>query len=377
MKEKFFYYFCHQKNDNMAKFFIVALTVMLVMQGFVTWHVWRVLPFSTPVKLIIVLLMLAALGCMVLQFKSDSVPLGMATAMYEIGNSWLIIMFYLLMTFLLLDIGRLIHLVPAAWLKSNGITSLVITGIMLVTFIGGNIHYHNKQRQEIKITTNKHLERPLKIVMLSDLHAGFHNPRAEVGRWVDMINAEQADLILIAGDMIDGNVRPLLAQGTADELKRFNAPTIACLGNHEYITGIDKSINLINQTGICLLRDSTIVIGDVTIIGRDDRSNRGRKSVEQLMQGVTRGNYIIMLDHQPFQLKEAEKNGVDLQLSGHTHRGQVWPLNWVTKKMYECDYGQYRRGNTDYYVSSGLGIWGGKFRIGTDSEYAVITVTSK
>ena len=359
----------------MAKFFIIALTVMLVMQGFVSWHVWRMLPFSTPVKLIVLVLMLLALACMVLQFKSDSLPLGMATAMYEIGNSWLIIMFYLLMAFLVLDIGRLVHLVPATWLRGNAITSLVLTGLMLVTFIAGNIHYLNKQRQEINLTTDKHLERPLKIVMLSDLHAGFHNRRAEVGRWVNMINAEKADLILIAGDMIDGNVRPLLAQGTAKELQRLNAPTIACLGNHEYITGIDKALNLLEQTGIRILRDKSISIGDVTIIGRDDRSNRNRKSVARLMQGVTRGNYIILLDHQPFNLAEAEQNGVDLQLSGHTHRGQVWPLNWVTKKMYECDYGQWRKGKTDYYVSSGMGIWGGKFRIGTDSEYAVITVT--
>lgn len=359
----------------MAKFFIIALTVMLVMQGFVSWHVWRMLPFSTPVKLIVLVLMLLALACMVLQFKSDSLPLGMATAMYEIGNSWLIIMFYLLMAFLVLDIGRLVHLVPATWLRGNAITSLVLTGLMLVTFIAGNIHYHNKQRQEINLTTDKHLGRPLKIVMLSDLHAGFHNRRAEVGRWVNMINAEKADLILIAGDMIDGNVRPLLAQGTAEELQRLNAPTIACLGNHEYITGIDKAMNLLEQTGIRILRDKSISVGDVTIIGRDDRSNRSRKSVARLMQGVTRGDYIILLDHQPFNLAEAEQNGVDLQLSGHTHRGQVWPLNWVTKKMYECDYGQWRKGKTDYYVSSGMGIWGGKFRIGTDSEYAVITVT--
>ena len=359
----------------MAKFFIIALTVMLVMQGFVSWHVWRMLPFSTPVKLIVLVLMLLALACMVLQFKSDSLPLGMATAMYEIGNSWLIIMFYLLMAFLVLDIGRLVHLVPATWLRGNAITSLVLTGLMLVTFIAGNIHYHNKQRQEINLTTDKHLERPLKIVMLSDLHAGFHNRRAEVGRWVNMINAEKADLILIAGDMIDGNVRPLLAQGTAEELQRLNAPTIACLGNHEYITGIDKALNLLEQTGIRILRDKSISVGDVTIIGRDDRSNRSRKSVARLMQGVTRGDYIILLDHQPFNLAEAEQNGVDLQLSGHTHRGQVWPLNWVTKKMYECYYGQWRKGKTDYYVSSGMGIWGGKFRIGTDSEYAVITVT--
>lgn len=359
----------------MAKFFIVALTVMLVMQGYVSWHVWRVLSFSTPVKWAVVLLMLLALACMVLQFKSNSMPLGMATTMYEIGNSWLVIMFYLLMAFLVLDIGRLVHLVPATWLKNNGITSLVLTGLMLVTFIAGNIHYHNKQRQVINLTTDKQLERPLKIVMLSDLHAGFHNRRAEVGRWVNIINREQPDIILIAGDIIDGNVRPLLAQGTAEELQRFNAPTLACLGNHEYITGIDKAIDLIGQTGIVLLRDSAAVAGNVTVIGRDDRSNRRRKSVEQLMQGVTRNNYIILLDHQPFNLEEAEQNGIDLQLSGHTHRGQVWPLNWVTKKMYECDYGQLRKGNTDYYVSSGMGIWGGKFRIGTDSEYAVITVT--
>ena len=103
----------------MAKFMIIALTVMLVMQGYVTWHVWRLLPFSTPIKVITVLLMFAALMCMVLQFKSDTMPLGLATATYEIGNSWLIIMFYLLMVFLVLDIGRLFHLLPAGWIKAN------------------------------------------------------------------------------------------------------------------------------------------------------------------------------------------------------------------------------------------------------------------
>ena len=359
----------------MARFIIVALSVMLVMQGYVSWHVWRVLPLSTPVKVIILLLMLAALACMVLQFKSDNLPLPVATAMYEIGNSWMVIAFYLLMAFLLLDIGRLVHLVPASWLKDNAVTSIVLTGLMLTTFIAGNIHYHNKQRQEINLSTDKPLERPLKIVMLSDLHAGYHNRRAEVGRWVDLVNAENADLILIAGDIIDGKMRPLEAQGTAKEFQRLNAPTFVCLGNHEYIAGIDKSLALLKETSVNVLRDNVTTIDGVTIVGRDDRSNRRRKSVAQLMEGVNRDNYIIMLDHQPYHLEDAEQNGVDLQLSGHTHRGQVWPLNWVTRKMYECDYGQWRRGNTDYYVSSGMGLWGGKFRIGTDSEYAVITVT--
>lgn len=359
----------------MAKFFIVALTVMLVMQGYVSLHVWRVLPFSLPVKVVVIVVMLLALACMMLHFNSDRLPLGVATAMYEIGNSWLVILFYLMMAFLLLDIGRIVHLVPASWLRGNAVTTVVMAGMMLTIFIAGNIHYHDKQRREINLTTTKHLERPLKIVMLSDLHAGFHNRRDEVGRWVNIINAEQPDLILITGDLIDGNVRPVKEMGTIDELRRFQAPTLACLGNHEYITGIDKSIDLIDKTGIRLLRDKAVTIDGVTIVGRDDRINRGRKSVKQLLEGVNQDNYIILLDHQPFLLEQAEQCGVDLQLSGHTHRGQVWPLNWVTKAMYECNYGQYKRGNTDYYVSSGMGVWGGKFRIGTDSEYAVITIT--
>lgn len=360
----------------MAKFFIIALTVMLVMQGYVSWHVWRVLPFSIPVKVIIILLMLVALACIVMQFMSDSMPMRVATAIYEIGNSWLIIMFYLLLIFLVLDIGRAIHLVPATWLKDNAITSLTITGALLVTLVAGNIHYHNKVCQEIHLTTNKQLDRPLKIVMLSDLHAGYHNRRAEVGRWVDMVNAEHPDMILIAGDIIDGHMRPLLEQGTCEEFKRLEAPVIACLGNHEYITGIDKSIDWINKSGIGLLRDDTLSIGNVTIIGRDDRSNYTRKSVKQLMQGIDTTHYTILLDHQPYHLEEAEQNAIDLQLSGHTHRGQIWPLSLVVDAMYECAYGQWKRGKTDYYVSSGMGIWGGKFRIGTDSEYAVITVNN-
>ncbi len=94
------------------------------------------------------------------------------------------------------------------------------------------------------------------------------------------------------------------------------------------------------------------------------------------MQGIDTTHYTILLDHQPYHLEEAEQNGIDLQLSGHTHRGQIWPLSLVVKAMYECAYGQWKRGKTDYYVSSGMGIWGGKFRIGTESEYAVITITN-
>jgi predicted MPP superfamily phosphohydrolase len=85
-------------------------------------------------------------------------------------------------------------------------------------------------------------------------------------------------------------------------------------------------------------------------------------------------SYTIILDHQPYNLERSEQAGADFQLSGHTHRGQVWPISWITDAIYECSWGSHQRGNTRFYVSSGIGIWGGKYRIGTQSEYVVATI---
>ena len=119
-----------------------------------------------------------------------------------------------------------------------------------------------------------------------------------------------------------------------------------------------------------LLRDSSVVASGIRIVGRDDRSNASRRALNDL--APTDPLFTILLDHQPYHLEEAEQCGIDFQFSGHTHHGQVWPINWITDILYEKAYGAYQRGNTRYYVSSGLGIWDGKFRIGSQSEYLVL-----
>ena len=151
----------------------------------------------------------------------------------------------------------------------------------------------------------------------------------------------------------------------------------ACLGNHEYYSGDREAQRFYSDAHIRLLRDESVTAGGMTIVGRDDRTNSYRAPVAALMQKADTTRYVVLLDHQPYHLEEAQKAGVDLQLSGHTHHGQVWPASWVTERLYECAYGPCRKGSTDYYVSSGMGIWGGKFRIGTRSEYVVITVSQK
>ena len=359
-------------------FLVVALVAVLV-HAYVLWHVYQVLPLPAWARWSVVALMVISLAILFVGFSGiyDRMPLGLASLCYEVSTSWLIVFLYLLLTFVVLDLGRLVHLVPREWIHSNVWTAGAISVLIGGLLVYGNIHYRNKVRQPLALGTAKHLSRPVKVVMVSDLHLGYHNRKAEWQRWVKMINDEKPDLILVAGDIIDGYVRPLLEENVAADFHRLNAPVLACLGNHEYITGIDRSLDFYKRAGITLLRDSTITVGDLVIVGRDDRFSRARRPLKHLLAGADSSKFIILLDHQPYKLEEAQKAGVDFQFSGHTHEGQVWPVSLMVHRMYEKAWGFYHRGCTRYYVSSGIGIWGGKFRIGTRSEYIVATIQPK
>ncbi len=343
---------------------------------YIAWHVWTLLPLTAIWKTLIIVL---GVGCFLMLFlsvarKFDSLPLPLAQLSYEIGTSSIMVLLYLVSLFLVLDLGRLVHLVPKSLLYHNWYASVGIFVLLLGVFLYGNLHYYNKVRVPLELKSTKPLPKDYKVVMASDLHLGYHNPRKELARWVDMINAEHPDFILIAGDIIDGSMRPLLEERMAEEFHRLQAPVYACLGNHEFYAGHPESKQFYKDAGIHLLIDNCAVIDScIVIIGRDDRTNMRRKPIKDLMNGVPVG-YTIVLDHQPYNLDRAEAAGVDFQLSGHTHRGQVWPISWITDRIYECSWGSYQRGNTQFYISSGIGIWGGKFRIGTQSEFVVATL---
>lgn len=395
---------------------IIFFVLPIVGLSYVLWHIWQMLPWSNPWRWTAVGIALACFLTMFLGFSGaiERMPLDVASVVYEIGNSAIFVLLYLVMAFLILNLGRAVHLIPKTWLFGNGYTSLGVFAVMLAIFGYGNAHYYNKVRQPLEIKTDKVIsleedsmdaqgndsmedaendslrsfgKKVTKIVLLSDLHLGYHNRRSEFKKWVDLINAEHPDLILIGGDIIDISVRPLLEENVAEEFHRLKAPVYACLGNHEYYSGEPKAQQFYRDAGIHLLRDSVAKIGNIAIIGRDDRSNPHRKSIAEIIGQAERNRsltvlsdkkkrkeFTILLDHQPYHLEEAEQNGINFQFSGHTHHGQVWPISWITDAIYEDAFGPLRKGDTQYYVSSGMGIWGGKFRIGTRSEYVVLTL---
>lgn len=355
--------------------FLLFLLLPVLAAVYVSWRVWHILPLAEVWKAGIVVLLWLWLGLMIANFfVIDKMPLELGTVAYTVGNSWLFVLLYLFLAFLMLDLGRVVRLVPNSFLNASAVGTLSVFGFVAVLLTFGNVRYHNKVRIPLAQTTYKKLSKPLRIVMMSDLHLGYHNRRAEFSRWVDMVNEEHPDVILIAGDVIDMSMKPLIDEDMAAEFRRLEAPVYACIGNHEYITGNAKARDFYRRAGINLLSDSVAVYGDLCIIGRDDYSNRRRKPLSDLMKAADTAKYMILLDHQPWHLEQAEQAGIDFQFSGHTHEGQVFPANLIVKAIYEKPYGGHQRGNTNYYISSGIGIWGGCYRIGTRSEYVVMVL---
>jgi len=358
---------------------IVMLAVILGANFYVFYRLWHLIPAIPFIRPLLVVFAVIAVGSMFAALMlGNKLPSAVTSFLYTLGTSWFFIMFYLLMAFLLMDLLRLTHLVPVGKFMFASWTGFgILAAVMVVIFTAGYLNYQNKKRVEldIELPQGQSVGKPLKIVALSDLHLGYTIGKKEFTRWVELINAEQPDIVLLAGDILDNQARPVVEQDMAAVFRQIKATygVYASLGNHEYISGLPEALDFLETAGVRVLRDSAVLVDDrFYVVGRDDRTNPKRESLSSLTGGLDPAKPVILLDHQPYHLEEAEENRVTLQFSGHTHRGQVWPISLITDAIYEDSYGYMKKGETHIYVSSGMGIWGGKFRIGTRSEYVVV-----
>jgi predicted MPP superfamily phosphohydrolase len=223
----------------------------------------------------------------------------------------------------------------------------------------------------------------LNIVVVSDIHLGTIICKRRLERIVKKINSLNADIVLLPGDVVDEDIGPVIKQNLGETLRTIKSKygIYAITGNHEYIGGVEPSTQYLVEHGIRELRDAvTTIAGSFYVVGREDVSyNRGvqriRKPLNELLNVVDKSLPIILMDHQPFRLNEAEEQGVDLQLSGHTHHGQMFPINFITKRIFEVSWGYKKKGNTHVYVSCGVGSWGPPVRIGNTPEIVNIKLT--
>jgi len=289
-------------------------------------------------------------------------------------------MVYLVLQLAIIDLLRginsLIHFFPDVFTinpeKTKKITTLVVLSITFLVVLISHINtwFPKVTVLNINISKKAGLLKELNIVAFSDMHLGTINEKRHLKGIVRRVNALNPDIILIPGDIIDEDIAPVIKNNVGDILTQLHAKygVFAVTGNHEYIGGIKKAKEYLNNHNIKMINDTAILIeNSFYIVGREDImiktfSHKKRKELSVLMAGLDTTLPIILLDHQPFKLEEAENAGVDLQLSGHTHNGQIWPFNYITDIIFEKSAGYLKKGKTNYYVSSGIGGWGPPIR---------------
>ncbi|MBS1904512.1 MAG: metallophosphoesterase [Bacteroidetes bacterium] len=297
-----------------------------------------------------------------------------------VGSFWFAFILYYFLSIVLLDVvrggGRLIGMFGTDAMMYPMLKLWVFAAVNLIVFAVIGYGYWNAKRIKIK-SFDLEIEKPnavaptLNIVMASDIHLGTLIGRKPTRRIVEAINSLKPDVILLPGDIIDSEVEPVVKQDLGKVLKELRAKygVYGVTGNHEYIGGVEEAVDYIRAHDVDLLRDEIREIAGVVIVGREDRSaGKHRKPLRELLEAVDRSKPILLMDHQPAKLHEPVENGVDLQVSGHTHRGQLWPLNFITRRVYELDWGYKRKGKTHLYVSSGVGTWGPPTKVGNDAE---------
>ena len=290
---------------------------------------------------------------------------------------------------LIFDIGR--------WISKKRLKPQLTTKVVYILGICSLFYYGHEMAMEpsvvnyqVKIDKRTKVNK-LRIVQLSDIHINDMTSSDRIQHMVDKVNQLDADFIVITGDTLDRRLQPFTEKGFDKQFQQFKSKygTYIIFGNHEYLNIKEENnheqdiINAFKHANMKVLKDDVVHLDNVgiTFIGRDDFSSSRydikRASLPDLMVFSNTNKPIILLDHQPHDLDEPANLGVDLMISGHTHAGQVFPINLIEKLIYKNNYGIYKNTKQHFtsIVSSGFGFWGPPIRLMTRSEIVVIDVT--
>lgn len=227
-----------------------------------------------------------------------------------------------------------------------------------------------------EITLDKPMK-SLRIGVASDLHLGKFFGGKELDKLAQIMDEQKVDLILLPGDIMDDNVNAYLAENMRPHLEKLHAPlgVYATLGNHDFFGYQNEIAAEIQRARIFVLKDQiTTINNELVLIGRNDDLDKFRPTTEELLKQADLNLPIIVLDHRPSEVEVHSTLPFDLQVSGHTHKGQIFPANIITALTYRIDYGLEKIGKPYFMVTSGYGFWGIPMRLGSQSEVVIIDV---
>ncbi|QNO13752.1 metallophosphoesterase [Alkalicella caledoniensis] len=326
------------------------------------------------------------------RFFKAYIPLSLTKIITNIGAYWLGILFYLIFMFVILDIiSRLLEVTNIAngslthnplYLNATGV--LIFFTLFVVLIYGTHI-----ARNPVIVEYDIHIPKGAKLenlnaVLITDVHLGKIIDNKRLMKMVDMVYDIDPDIIFFAGDIVDEDIRPYVSEQMYKSFGRLKPKygMYASLGNHEYVGGhVEEITHYLEKSGITVLIDEHVLVEEsFYVAGRNDPtgariSGVPRKSLDEWLVDIDKDLPLIMMDHQPKSINEAERGGVDLLLSGHTHRGQIFPNAIVTNFIFENHWGLSEKGDMKVIVSSGFGTWGPPIRLGTRGEIVKINIS--
>ena len=335
--------------------------------------------------ILFILISLAFIAGKILERKFSSIA---ADILNIIGGFWLSFMFYSVIIIIAADLLRAVFALtniisPDIIPGFRQVSYLISLSVALLLVIAGFINTLFPVTRKYCIDIDKPAGiKELKIAAVSDIHLGSIIRKRSMRILSGRLGAISPDMVLFLGDMVDGEINPVLRNDLLESLILPHTAkyVYAITGNHEYIGNHSKTIPYIENKGIRILVDEVISLDeDIQLAGRKDRDSfrytgERRKDLEDLLRGVDNGKPVIVMDHQPPMTKENNLSGFDIMFSGHTHNGQMWPLNYLTARIYKLIYGHRVINGCHYIVSSGYGSWGPRVRLGSRSEVLDITL---
>ncbi|GAB4321282.1 MAG: metallophosphoesterase [Bacteroidales bacterium] len=380
-------------TGRMALFISVVLVLFGLLSYYIIRHIMAVIPQGSAARPWV-------LG--VLIFLSVSYPLArflervwlspVTDILTWVSSFWLAAFFYFFLVFFVSDIviaiAKLLTLIssPAGFILKRYIAAGAALIIPVVLIIG-YFNAVNVRVKELRIDIDKPLSvarNHLRVVFASDIHLGTQVGPKSIRQIVEKINQCRPDLVLLGGDIVDEDLAPVIRFDLGSALQKIDAPSgvYGITGNHEFIGGAGAAVNYLRNHGVHMLLDEVVEVSGIYIAGRIDRDaprfgGHSPADLSHLLSGVDKSKPLILLDHQPYSLKEKIASGIDLTLSGHTHHGQLWPLNYITRAVFDVSWGYRKAGGTHIYVSSGAGGWGPRVRIGNTPEIVLLDLNFK
>lgn len=292
---------------------------------------------------------------------------------YKASAAWLGLLLYLFLFAVLYSV--ISRFTSPEMLKNLG-KIFILVSVLVWTY--GMFHAEDIQIKNVSVSIPNIPEvwKFKKAVWVSDIHLGQVHGKEYSQRIVNLINDQNPDVVFIGGDLFDG------VKVDEDEVVRpFKNlhPSLGVFfitGNHEEFRDDKHFIDAVKRAGIKVLNNELVNLDGVQLVGVSDQDSSNRIKFISIMNSININKNIpsILLKHQPKDIDIAEKNGISLQISGHTHRAQMFPLGFVPKLVFKgFDYGLHSMGNTQVFTSSGVGTWGPPVRVGTDSEIVVFT----